>query len=226
MILSGCGHGDGTDALEVSSIQIHSARLGLEPSYFAPNKSQDVVFNHAAHQVDLYCERRNVLDEASRLVRPPARALSELHPRDFDMVLIPGGAGVGLHLSDVTLTGAVKSKVDAGVQRVLTEFLGRPVGTISEASILPVLAAATRKSRARNARPILVTVGRADSAEFLVKALGQWGSPNVETRSSAVCCDDTSRVYSHAGSLVTKATPWDLFRGIGLLVKCFFFFFF
>lgn len=66
-------------------------------------------------------EQRNVMIEASRIVRGEIKPLQDLDVEDFDALLLPGGFGVAKNLSDFAFKGAAMS-VDEGVLRSCKAF--------------------------------------------------------------------------------------------------------
>ncbi|TGZ74941.1 hypothetical protein CRM22_000656 [Opisthorchis felineus] len=137
MILHGCGVYDGTEIHEATSMLIHLSKLNVKVSLFAPNINQMHVVNHLDGSV--MNETRNVLVESARIARGNVSPLSELHVRNFDALLIPGGFGVAKNLSNFAEKNA-ECTVIRDVELCLKDFLQaqKPIGLCC---IAPVLAA-------------------------------------------------------------------------------------
>ena len=116
VVLSGCGHTEGSEVTEAVSALIAIGLHGGTSVCFAPN---------------------DVLAESNRIARGTARKLSELKEKDFDAVVFPGGFGAAKVLSTWAAHGA-NSTVDADVVRVITEFhqASKPIGAICIAPTL------------------------------------------------------------------------------------------
>ena len=108
LVLTGCGHKDGSEITEVVSSMIALSEFGAEYSCFAPNR-EVVVTNHLID--DPMSERRNMMVEAARIARGQIAPLTELNSHEFDALIIPGGMGAVLHLSTWAAYGA-KGKVE------------------------------------------------------------------------------------------------------------------
>ena len=51
-------------------------------------------------------EERNVLVESARIARGKIQSLSKLYVKDFDALILPGGSGAAINLSDLALKNA------------------------------------------------------------------------------------------------------------------------
>ena len=99
-------------------------------------------------------QERNCREEAARISRGDATALSDLKAADFDALIVPGGFGAAKNLCNHAHKGdAPELVVDGEVERVLKEFSAakKPIGLCC---IAPVLAAKVLGAT--------VTVGRAN----------------------------------------------------------------
>jgi enhancing lycopene biosynthesis protein 2 len=129
VILSGCGKQDGAEIHESVLTLLALDRAGATYEVLAPDKPQRQVVNHATGQE--VKQTRNVLVEAARIARGAVKDIARAKGSDYDAVILPGGYGAALNLSDFALRGA-ECTVDEHVARFLREAhqAGRPIGAI------------------------------------------------------------------------------------------------
>jgi enhancing lycopene biosynthesis protein 2 len=139
VLLSGCGHRDGTEISEAMVTMLALERAGAEVVCAAPDHPQLKVIDHRGGEVVNAKPRRNVLAEASRIARGRVRRLAELSDRDIDALILPGGEGVAQNLSTYDEKGEL-CEVHPDVARLLRAMLTshKPIGLIS---LSPILAA-------------------------------------------------------------------------------------
>jgi len=80
------------------------ARHGHQYMCFAPDVEQSKVVNHLT-EYESQQETRNVLVESARIARGKVSSLESLKDADFDALLLPGGSGALLNLSDFVEKG-------------------------------------------------------------------------------------------------------------------------
>lgn len=138
VVLSGCGHLDGSEIHESVITLLTLARMGAEVECLAPDKPQADVVDHRTGQV-VQGESRNVLAEAARIARGQIRDVAGVPATDFDAVILPGGFGAAKNLSGFAADGS-DCTVDPGVERLLRDAhaAGKPIGLIC---IAPAIAA-------------------------------------------------------------------------------------
>lgn len=163
VILSGCGHLDGAEIRESVLSLLYLDELGAEVSIFAPDISQRCVVNHLTGAED--GAARNVLVEAARIARGKVEPLTSLKPEAFDALVIPGGYGAALNLSDVALRGA-EAEVNPELVAVIKAFLkvGKPIGAICIAPAVLALAA--------KGAGLTLTIGEDAGTAGVIEALG------------------------------------------------------
>ncbi|MBK8207255.1 MAG: isoprenoid biosynthesis glyoxalase ElbB [Planctomycetes bacterium] len=129
VILSGCGFKDGAEIHESVCTLLALDRMGVETICMAPNIDQGKVVNHLTGQ-DVH-EKRNVLVESARIARGKIRDIAEIKAGDLDALVLPGGYGAALNLSDFAAKGA-KATVNAEVARLVREVhkAGKPICAI------------------------------------------------------------------------------------------------
>lgn len=129
VVLSGCGVFDGSEIYESVLTLLHLDNAGAEVTVFAPDINQMHVLNHMTG--DEMPETRNVLIEASRIVRGEISNIKEAKIDKFDALIVPGGFGAAKNLSDFAVNGS-----DLTVQEDFLNFAqamhkaGKPIGLI------------------------------------------------------------------------------------------------
>ncbi|MPX97726.1 isoprenoid biosynthesis protein ElbB [Salinivibrio sp. VYel6] len=103
VILSGCGVFDGAEIQETVLSLLALEQNDAQWQCFAPDIDQHHVINHRTGEA--MSETRNVLTEASRIVRGDILPLTDLNADDFDALLVPGGFGAAKNLSDFAYNG-------------------------------------------------------------------------------------------------------------------------
>ncbi|WP_102505933.1 isoprenoid biosynthesis glyoxalase ElbB [Salinivibrio kushneri] len=103
VILSGCGVFDGAEIQETVLSLLALEQNDAQWQCFAPDIDQHHVINH--RNGEAMSETRNVLTEASRIVRGEILPLTDLNADDFDALLVPGGFGAAKNLSDFAYNG-------------------------------------------------------------------------------------------------------------------------
>ncbi|OOF24748.1 isoprenoid biosynthesis protein ElbB [Salinivibrio proteolyticus] len=103
VILSGCGVFDGAEIQEVVLSLLALEQNDAQWQCFAPDIDQHHVIDHRTGEA--MNETRNVLTEASRIVRGEILPLTDLNVDHFDALLVPGGFGAAKNLSDFAYNG-------------------------------------------------------------------------------------------------------------------------
>ena len=114
VVLSGSGVFDGSECHEAVLTLLYLDEAGAEIQCFAPDIPQARVVDHLTGEpAD---ESRNVLVESARIARGEIRDLAGADPETLDAIVLPGGFGAALNLSDFATKGA-DSTVNADVAR-------------------------------------------------------------------------------------------------------------
>lgn len=139
VLLSGCGVRDGSEIHEAVCALLAIDRAGAEAVCLAPDKPQAAVVDHLRGRS--VSEARNVLVESARIARGKIRDAAQVKATDLDALLLPGGFGAAMNLSDFAEAGG-KAKADPVVARLLKEMhaAGKPIAALCIAPA--VLAAA------------------------------------------------------------------------------------
>lgn len=163
VVLSGCGFKDGAEIHESVLTLLALDRAGCEIVCFAPDLPQRQVVDHLTGET--VPESRNVLVESARIARGEIRDLAEARADDLDALLLPGGFGAALNLSDFAVEGA-RAAVTEDLARLLRSMheAGKPIGAICIAPALVAVALGTKHPR--------LTIGTDPGTAKALDALG------------------------------------------------------
>ena len=201
VVLSGCGHLDGSEIQEAVLLLLALDRAGAEVECFAPDRPQRETVDHAAGEA---CGApRGMLAESARIARGRVRALDAYDAAVFDALAFPGGYGAAKNLSDFALRGAEASALPEVEQAVrATVAAGKPLLALCIAPA--VVAAALRGSGAR------LTVGEDVGAAAALEAMG---AVHVPCKVHECCVDERLRIVS-APAYMHDASVAQVARGI------------
>lgn len=161
VVLSGCGHRDGSEITE-SILTLYSLdNNNLDYKCFAPNYAYKVV-NHLNGMPTT--EQRNILVEAARIARGKIEDIRLLESSEFEALILPGGFGVVYNLSTIG-SDKEKATIIPEVESVIKKFFQaqKPIGAVC---IAPALVVLTLKDKTK----VTVTIG--EDEENLISALG------------------------------------------------------
>jgi enhancing lycopene biosynthesis protein 2 len=129
VILSGCGFQDGAEIHEAVCTLLALDKMGVKTVCMAPNIEQHKVTNHLTGKDAK--EKRNVLVESARIARGNIRDIAEVKASELDALVMPGGYGAALNLSDFGVKGA-EGTVNKDVARLIREVhkAGKPICAI------------------------------------------------------------------------------------------------
>ena len=159
VVLSGCGFQDGAEIHESVLTLLALDRAGADVQCFAPDVAQRRVVNHLTGEET--GEVRNVLVESARIARGEVKDLREAAADDLDALVLPGGFGAALNLSDFAVKGP-EGSVDPDLEQLLRAMHAakKPIGAIC---IAPAVIA-----QALGAEGPTLTIGNdADTAEAI-----------------------------------------------------------
>lgn len=201
VVLSGCGHRDGSEITESVSLLIGLHQAGAEVQCFAPD-IQIPITNHINGEAD--GEKRSLLVEAARIARGQIKSLDKLHAKDFDAVVFPGGYGAAKNLSNWAEKGAA-CEVNPDVKRVILEFhsASKPIGALC---IAPVLVA-----KVLGDKKVTVTIG--DDAATAAE-IQKTGAIHEECPVNDYITDRESKVVTTPAYMYGDAKPNEVFAGI------------
>lgn len=184
VVLSGCGHLDGTEIREAVLSLLYLDQAGADVSIFAPDVPLKEVNHYTGQPTGA---ERNVLAEAARIARGDIKPLSKAKAQDFDALVIPGGFGAAKNLSNFAEKGTDAS-VLPDFKELVEGFLQakKPIGAIC---ISPaVLVAAIGKT----CQP-KVTIGEnADVAQ----AINALGGTHENCATNGIVTDERNRIVT------------------------------
>ena len=151
VVISGCGFLDGAEIFETVFTLLELDKNKADVKIFAPNKNQHYVINHLTREE--MPEERNILVESARIARGKIQPLSKLYVKDFDALILPGGSGAAINLSDLALKNE-HGKVIKELKEIIVQFYksSKPIGAIC---ISPAILALALKEHAK----IKITLG-------------------------------------------------------------------
>ena len=184
VILSGCGFQDGAEIHESVLTLLALDRAGAEIICMAPNIDQRKVVNH--HSGQDMDEKRNVLIESARIARGKIRDIAKVQASELDGLVMPGGFGAALNLSDFALKGP-DATINPDVARVVGELFAqrKPIGAIC---ISPAVL-----SKILESKGIKLTIGN-DAGT--AAAIDKLGCKHQNCVTEAVVVDKNNKVVS------------------------------
>ena len=214
VILSGCGHKDGSEIHEATTLLLSIDQHQCEYQCFAPNRSQHDVVNHLTG--DAVKEERNILTEAARIARGNILPIEDYKAEDYDGLLFSGGFGAAKNLCDYAFKGA-DMEVQPDVARVIIETreANKPMGGMCISPVLfakllpPVLFAKLLPG-------VCVTLGKEGTAD--ADNVRKMGAFHVQTEHGDVCADNELLVVTTPAYML-DATIKDVYDGAYNLVE-------
>jgi enhancing lycopene biosynthesis protein 2 len=194
VILSGCGVLDGAEIHESVLVLLAIDRAGAQAVCLAPDVPQTKVTHHRTNEET--AETRNVLAESARIARGDIRSLSEARASELDAVILPGGYGAALNLSNFALKGA-ECGVLPEVSRLLREMYEqrKPIGALC---IAPVVLA--KVFQGMNV-PLKLTIGRDRQT---AEALSRMGHEHVACAVHEVLVDEEHKVLTSPAYMMAR----------------------
>jgi len=141
VLLSGCGLYDGSDVHETVFVLEALERAGERPTLLAPDRPLGRTVDHlTGDAVD--GETRNVLRESARLARTPVRALESVRPDHLEALIVPGGYGPVVNLTEGFAVPGAGLALSADVAAFVGHFLRerKPVGVVGLGEVVVRLA--------------------------------------------------------------------------------------
>lgn len=199
VVLSGCGVFDGSEIHESVLTLLAISRHGGQVQCFAPDIPQHHTVNHASGQPT--GETRNVLVESARITRGEIKPLPAFDPKEFDILIFPGGFGAAKNLCTYAFDGPT-CRVDPVVEQVIRAAaqMGMPIGAWC---IAPVLIA-------RVLGNVTVTIGSDAEVE---QALGAMGAVHRPAGANQTVVDPDRKIVS-TPCYMTRASLGDIAEGI------------
>ncbi len=206
VILSGCGHMDGTEITEAVSCLISLAQYNLQYECFAPS----VEFSEVDHLTkEETGKKRNVLSESGRIARGKIKPLSDLNVQDFDGLVMPGGYGAAKNLSTFATQGS-EGSVQENVASAIAKFHE------SSKPIMAVCIAPAVIALALGKKGVNVTIGNDEGTSQEIK---KTGAEHTNCEAVDFIVDRENKVISTPAYMYDSATPYHVFTGIQKAVQ-------
>ena len=205
VILSGCGKLDGSEIHEAVLTLLYLNQAGVKTVCMAPD--MDVpVYDHITSQATK--EKRNVLVESARIARGDIVNISKIDPSDLDALILPGGFGAAINLSDFALKGA-NATVHPEVQRIIEQInkQNKPIGAICIAPATLAKALSSKKPE--------VTIGNDISTASNIEGAG---GKHINCSVDDVIIDKKNNLVSTPAYMLGPEIK-DIAKGIEKLVK-------
>lgn len=212
VVLSGCGHRDGSEITEAVSALIALSEAGAQFECFAP----DVTFAPISHSVDASpsmedapLRQRNALEEAGRIARGRVRSTEDLREGDFDALVFPGGMGAARRLSNWAEAGA-RCEVRPEVAGAIRAFrsAAKPIGAIC---IAPTLLA-----RVLGEEGVTVTVGDDSDAS---REIEKTGARHARCAVDDYVSDRDHKILTTPAYMHANARPHEVFAGVRAMIR-------
>lgn len=182
VILSGCGHQDGSEIHEATMTLWAIHKNGAEYQCFAPNINQYHVLNHITGKE--MAEQRNVLVESARIARGQITDLAKFNSDEVDGLVIPGGFGAAKNLCTYAFDGPACS-VNPDVKKAIMAMHGaqKPIGALC---IAPVLLAKVLGD-------VELTIGQ---DETTAENITRMGARHITTWQGEIAVDTANKVVT------------------------------
>ncbi|MBR6663836.1 MAG: isoprenoid biosynthesis glyoxalase ElbB [Alphaproteobacteria bacterium] len=210
IILSGCGVFDGSEIHESVCAMLAVEQSGCQYQCFAPNTWQARTIDHFTGQATAIAgddDNRNVLAESARIARGNIKDLAEFKAKDFDAIILPGGFGAALNLSDFGIKGA-ECDINTEVKRALEEAYNGGL-VIGAMCIAPVVLA-----KVLGKKNIHITIG---NDKKLAAGLQKMGAIPEEREATGVCIDEENKIVTTPCYMLATSLP-QIYEGARNLV--------
>ena len=209
VVLSGCGHQDGSEIHEAVFTLHALEKAGAEAIIMAPDMDQFHVINHLNGNEEL-SESRNILVESARIARGKVVDVASVSGHQLDALIFPGGTGMAKNIFDYSMAG-INCTVISDVQRLVVEILeaDKPLGAIC---IAPVMVAKVLEYLGRTGT---VTGGFNVEINNDIKAMG---INTIEVGAEEIVIDKENKIVTTPAYVEAKSMN-ESFMGIEKLVN-------
>lgn len=207
VLLSGCGHMDGTEVREAVLTLLALDQQGAAFQCIAPNAPQFHVINHITGEPTAGVQR-NILEESSRIARlGQCLDLAQARVQDYDALLMPGGFGVAKNHCSFAFKGA-EAEVRPDVAAFVRGFFEakKPIGAVC---IAPALVALVLHQAHDSAE---LTLGNDAGCAAAMQQLGQQHQTTASARD--VVIDEAHKLVTSPAYMFDDAPLSDVFAGI------------
>ena len=209
VVLSGCGHKDGSEIHE-AVFTLHALdKSDVDVIIMAPDMDQFHVINHLNGEEEI-SESRNILVESARIARGEVVDVATISGQQLDALIFPGGTGMAKNIFDYSMAG-INCTVIPDVQRLVVEVLeaNKPLGAIC---IAPVMVAKILEYLGRTGT---VTGGFNDNINNDIKAMG---INTIEVGAEDIVVDEENKIVT-TPAYVEANSMREAFIGIEKLVN-------
>lgn len=204
VVLSGCGGMDGAELTEAVSMLIALDEAGFRVQAYAPDMEAPVINHRTLQPTD---EKRNVLDEAARLVRGQILPLADYRPEQADALILIGGFGNVRNLCDYLTAGdACTVRPDIETALRTTREANKPIGAMC---ISPLVLAKVLPG-------ITITLG--NPPENIAISVEEFGATNQIAGPTDICIDAANRIITTPAYMV-ETSPAKVAEGAKNLVR-------
>lgn len=205
IVLSGCGHRDGSEITETVATLIALDKEGAHCTFFAPDMAAPTI----NHLLKTEVGSRNVLEESARIARGNIQPLTALKESDFDALVIPGGSGAAKNLSSWASAGA-KCTVLPDLEKAIVAFhaSSKPIGAVC---IAPVVLA-----RVLGSNQISLTTG--NNPEVAAE-VAKTGAIHEDCPVDDYVSDRLNKILTTPAYMYDDATPAQIFSGISKMIR-------
>ena len=209
VVLSGCGHQDGSEIHEAVFTLHALEKADAEAIIMVPDMDQFHVINHLNGNEEL-SESRNILVESARIARGKVIDVASVSGHQLDALIFPGGTGMAKNIFDYSMAG-INCTVISDVQRLVVEILeaDKPLGAIC---IAPVMIAKVLEYLGRTGT---VTGGFNVEINNDIKAMG---INAVEVGAEEIVVDKENKIVTTPAYVDAKSMN-ESFTGIEKLVN-------
>ena len=194
LVLSGCGHLDGTEIQEAVLTILALEKLGVEWQGVALNENQKHVVNHLNHSVDNKASPRNILQESARITRGNIIDIVDADSDDYDAVIFPGGFGAAKNIMDFAFVGDDSYQMNEDVLKFARAFYlaDKPAGYICIAPLMiPLVYPEGTKA----------TVGNDENTTAI---LAKKGAKAIIMDATEICVDEGVKLVSTPAYMCAK----------------------
>ena len=137
ILLSGCGHYDGSDVQETVLCGLALDRRGAKVIALAPQRAQLHVVDHTLGD-ETAAEARDVYLESSRILHDRIQPIPGFPLETLQALIVPGGFGAAKNLMNGFAQPGTRREAHAESAAVVRHFIesGKPVGVVGLGDIL------------------------------------------------------------------------------------------
>lgn len=213
LFLSGSGYLDGSEITEATSLIVALSKYGIEVDYFAPNRDQLDVINHANNKT--VTEIRNILVESSRITRGNVLPINEFNAELYDAVLLPGGFGAVKNFTSFLQKGS-NAKLYSDIKRALDDAVSHKLWIVGICAAPLVIALAMKDAGKNNCT---ISFGHSDNSVDFINALNGWNINHIDTKINEYHIDYEYKLITSGAYMFHDASPYDIYCCSDIIIK-------